>query len=248
MNDSKHRSGWNGSWYLTNDRGDWRYLYKFVPDNRRDLTTGQLYGLKFNRLTMTGMWIPIENAIDPDTEMQARHRTGRPRRVCMRSRRPRESSARRARAASAATRSSSPSFSESGVGADPGRIWRLEKLGNDGFVTGRVLAEGDWARLGRPDNLRFTDAGDLFMMEDHSGSDWRNNPSTGGVNQIWVLPRNQRGTSNLILFGKTPDEATGPWFSFDNKLLYVSTHADPPRQSRVIAIRAPRSFNQPYDR
>ncbi len=139
-------------------------------------------------------------------------------------------------------------FSESGVGADPGRIWRLEKLGNDGFVTGRVLAEGDWARLGRPDNLRFTDAGDLFMMEDHSGSDWRNNPSTGGVNQIWVLPRNRRGTSNLILFGKTPDEATGPWFSFDNQLLYVSTHADPPRQSRVIAIRAPRSFNQPYDR
>jgi len=191
VNDSKHRSGWNGSWYLTNDRGDWRYLYKFVPDNRRDLTTGQLYGLKFNRLTMTGMWIPIENAIDPDTEMQARHRTGRPRRVCMRSRRPRESSARRARAASAATRSSSPS-------PESARI-----------------------RVGSGDSRK---------------------------NQIWVLPRNQRGTSNLILFGKTPDEATGPWFSFDNQLLYVSTHADPPRQSRVIAIRAPRSFNQPYDR
>jgi secreted PhoX family phosphatase len=139
-------------------------------------------------------------------------------------------------------------FTESGAGADPGRVWALGQLGNDGFVAGRVVAEGDWARLGRPDNLRFNDAGDLFVMEDHSGGDWRNNPASGNVNQIWVLPRNQEGADNLVLFGQTPDEPTGPWFSFDNKLLYLTIQAEPPRRSHVIAIRGPGNFNQPYDR
>ncbi len=85
-------------------------------------------------------------------------------------------------------------FSESGVGNDPGRVCRLDDLGNDGLVSGHVVVEGDWGRLGRPDNLRFTDAG-------------------------------------------------------DNKLLYLSIQADPPRRSHIIAIRHPGGgFNQPYDR
>jgi hypothetical protein len=85
-------------------------------------------------------------------------------------------------------------------------------------------------------------------MEDHSGSDFRNNPSTGGVNQTWVLPRHQEGSANMILFAQTVDEATGHWFSRDNKLLYLSVQADPPPRSR-IAIRHPGGgFNQPYDR
>jgi hypothetical protein len=44
-------------------------------------------------------------------------------------------------------------------------------------------------------------------------------------------------------------EPTGPWFSNDNHILYLSIQADPPFQSWVIAIqRTDGNFNQPYDR
>ena len=133
-------------------------------------------------------------------------------------------------------------FTESGAGADPGRVWKLE-VGNKNFVKGHVVVEGDFARLGRPDNLRFSPGGDLFIMEDHSASDFARG-ATGNVNQIWVLPHHKEGSSNLVLFGQTADEPTGPWFSDNGKLLYLSIQADPPRVSRVIAIHAPKSFKK----
>jgi secreted PhoX family phosphatase len=230
----------NGSWYLTDDRGDARFIYKFTPDNRRDLTTGSLYGLAFNKATMTGTWVGPLNPLDPDSDMRARGFQ------------PAVWGFNKAEgivgtASSSDVGGDAVYFSESGVGADPGRIWTLDHLGNDPFVTGHVVVEGDFARLGRPDNLRFNDAGDLFIMEDHSASDF-NRGATGNVNQIWVLPRKQEGAANLIQFAATPDEPTGPWFSFDNQLLYLSIQADPPRVGHVIAIRHPANYNQPYDR
>ena len=230
----------DGSWYLTDDRGDARFIYKFTPDSRRDLTTGKLYGLAFNRATMHGTWIGPLNPLDPDSDMRARGFQ------------PALWGFNKAEgmvgtASSNGVGGHAIYFSESGVGADPGRIWMIDHLGGDPFVTGHVVVEGDFARLGRPDNLRFNDAGDLFIMEDHSASDF-NRGATGRVNQIWILPRHQEGAENLILFASTPDEPTGPWFSFDNKLLYLSVQADPPRASHVIAIRHPSNFNRPYDR
>jgi secreted PhoX family phosphatase len=230
----------DGSWYLTDDRGDARFIYKFTPDRRSDLTTGSLYGLAFNKATGTGFWVGPLNPLDPDSDMRAR---GFQPAVWGFS----KAEGMIATGSSNTLGGNAVYFAESGVGADPGRIWRLDHLGNDGFVSGRVVVEGDFARLGRPDNIRFTDAGDLFMMEDHSASDF-NRGATGNVNQIWVLPRHQEGAENLILFGTTPDEATGPWFSFDNQLLYLSIQSDIPGASRVIAVRHPGNFNQPYDR
>jgi uncharacterized protein len=228
-----------GSWYLTDDRGDARFIYKFVPDNHRDLTTGSLYGLAFNKATGTGTWIGPLNPLDPDSDMRARGFQ------------PSVWGFTKAEgvvgtASSSGVGGNAIYFSESGAGADPGRIWTIDNLGNDPFVTGHVVVQGDFARLGRPDNLRFNDAGDLFIMEDHSASDF-NRGATGNVNQVWVLPRKQEGAANLILFASTPDEPTGPWFSFNNKLLYLSIQADPPRVGHVIAIRHPGNFNQPYD-
>jgi secreted PhoX family phosphatase len=230
----------NGSWYLTDDRGDSRFIYKFTPDNHRDLSHGELFGLAFNRATMTGMWIGPLNPLDPDSDMRARGFQ------------PSAWGFNKAEgivgtASSDGVGGNAVYFTESGVGADPGRVWTLDHLGNDPFVSGHVVVQGDFARLGRPDNLRFTDAGDLFIMEDHSASDF-NRGATGNVNQIWVLPRGQEGAENLVLFGATPDEPTGPWFSFDNKLLYLSIQADLPRVGHVIAIRAPTTFNQPFYR
>jgi len=222
----------NGDWYLTDDRGDARFIYKFVPLKKHDLTVGALYGLAFNKATGTGTWVGPLNYKDPDLDMKTRGYQ------------PAVSGFLKAEGIVADKNAEALGgkgiyFSESGVGADPGRIWRLED--KHGLVTGHVVVEGDWARLGRPDNLRFSEGGDLFLFEDHSSSDFGRGP-TGNVNQIWVLPHKKEGSQNLILFGVTPDEPTGPWFSFNDKLMYLSIQADPPRKSRVIAIHAPKSF------
>jgi secreted PhoX family phosphatase len=231
----------NGSWYLTDDRGDARFIYKFVPDSHRDLTTGRLYGLAFSKATGTGTWVGPLNYKDPDTDMRARGFQPAAWGFV-------KAEGMIATGSSSTLGGNAVYFSESGAGSDPGRVWMLDDLGNGGLVTGHVVVEGDWARLGRPDNIRFTDAGDLFIMEDHSSSDFGRGP-TGNVNQTWVLPRHEEGSADMILFAQTVDEATGPWFSLDNKLLYLSIQADPPRRSHLIAIRHPGGgFNQPYDR
>jgi secreted PhoX family phosphatase len=233
----------NGSWYLTNDRGNFQYIYKFVPDRQGDLTTGKLYGLLFNRATNTGTWVGPLDPFHPEDNMAAL--AGPPNA----SNSFQKAEGMIATASSAARGGNAVYFSESGAGADPGRIWTLMNLSQDA-VHGHVVVEGDWARLGRPDNLRFTDAGDLFLMEDHSGGDFTNHPEAGGMNQIWLLPRGEEGSDNMVLFATLPNafEPTGPWFSSNSRLLYLSVQADPPFHSRVIAIsRNGGNFNQPYN-
>jgi uncharacterized protein len=230
----------HGGVYLTDDRGNAQFIYRFVPDRAHDLTSGKLYGLAFNKATGTGTWIGPLNHLDPEGDMLSHqlnpatsgfvkaegivgtHADGRGGKAIY--------------------------FSESGAAADPGRIWRLD-VSKKNSVKGRVVAEGDFARLARPDNLRFSKGGDLFIMEDHSSSDFARG-ATGNVNQIWVLPKHKEGSANLVLFGQTPDEPTGPWFSDNGKLLYLSVQADPPRASHVIAIRAPKNatFNKSIKR
>jgi hypothetical protein len=232
----------DGSWYLTDDRGDSRFIYKFTPDRRSDLTTGKLYGLAFNRATMTGTWIGPLNPLDPDTDMRGR---GFQPSVWGFT----KAEGMVGAAGSQGAGGDSITMNESSAGADPGRVWRFTQLGGD-TVRGEVLVEGDFAQLSRPDNLRYNDAGDLFIMEDHSGGDFTGHTETGGKNDIWVLPRGSQGAPNLILFATLPHrfEPTGPWFSNDNQILYLSIQADPPFNSRVIAItREDGNFNQPYD-
>jgi hypothetical protein len=60
-------------------------------------------------------------------------------------------------------------FSESGALPNPGNVWKLTNLSQD-TVHGRILVAGDFAWMARPDNIRFTDAGDLFIMEDHGSA------------------------------------------------------------------------------
>ena len=230
-----------GAWYLTDDRGDARFIYKFTPNKHQDLTVGRLYGLAFSKASGSGTWVGPLNYKDPDGDMRARGYQ------------PADWGFIKAEgmiangSGSDTLGGNAVYFSESSAGADPGRVWELQELGTDGLVLGHVVAEGDWARLGRPDNIRFDDAGDLFIMEDHSASDFARGP-TGNVNQTWILPRHEEGSANLILFANTVDEATGPWFSTDNKLLYLSIQADPPRRSHIIAISRDRgNFNKPYD-
>jgi secreted PhoX family phosphatase len=230
----------DGSWYLTNDRCNFQYLYKFIPDRRSDLTTGRLYGLFFDRATNTGTWVGPLDPFAPEADMIAR--VGAPNAT---------NSFGKAEgivaSASSATRGGNEvTFTESGFGTDPGRVWRLSDLSQE-VVKGEVIVQGDFGRLSRPDNLRYNDAGDLFIMEDHGSAEFA---LAGGSNEIWVLPRGKTGAENLVRFASMPNrfEPTGPWFSNDNHILYLSVQADPPFQSRVIAIqRTGGNFNQPYD-
>ena len=231
----------DGSWYLTDDRGNYQYIYKFVPDRRNDLTTGKLYGLLFNRTTNTGTWVGPLDPFAPEADM-----------IAQSGQTPNATNSFGKAEGIVAVASSSTGggdavvMSESGFGSDPGRIWRLSGLSTN-HVKGKVLVEGDFGRLSRPDNLRYTAAGDLFLMEDHGSSEFA---LAGGSNEIWVLPRGQEGAENLVLFASMPHrfEPTGPWFSSDSQLLYLSVQADPPFQSRVITIqREGGNFNQPYN-
>jgi hypothetical protein len=225
---------YRGAWYLTDDRGNYQYLYKFVPDHRRDLSTGKLYGLKFDRATNTGEWVGPLDPMRPEADMIAK--VGAPPSAA--------NSFSKHEGMVRDSRGRGVVFSESASGADPGRVWLLRD-GPSG-VRGEVLVEGDWNRFSRPDNLRFNRSGDLLIFEDN-GSALDTDPRTGGNNQAWVLPRGKTGTDALQHFAtiRGGGEGTGPWFSRDRKLLYLSIQDQQQAdgsQSRVLAIRAPRSF------
>jgi secreted PhoX family phosphatase len=204
------------AWVLTDDRGNYQYLYKFVPNRARDLASGKLYGLVFDRSTNTGHWVGPLNPLNPEGDMVAR--VGPPNAT---------TSFEKAEGIVRA-HGNAVVFSESGATAHPGRVWLLRGI-NKQTVRGRVLAEGNFATMSHPDNLRFNNSGDLYIMEDN-GPDLV--PRAGGVNEIWILPK--KGGA-LVRFASTKSEPTGPWFSHNGKRLYLSLQGAP---SRVIVIDA----------
>ena len=218
-----------GAWYLTDDFGDDRFLYRFVPSSPGDLTEGKLFGLVYNHATNTGRWVGPLDPMAPDADMRARGYD------------PAVVGFEKSEGMIATPSGRSIIFSESGDEGNPGNVWKLTNLGG-GNLSGRVLVHGDFARLSHPDNIRFTPAGDLLIFEDN-GDDLEAQPGTHGVNQVWVLPKGRGGASHLVPFARTMNEPTGPWFSRDGELLYMSIQGDP---SRVIVIHGRRGFDEPY--
>ncbi len=220
-----------GAWYLTNDLGNYQYLYKFVPTRQRDLTTGQLYGLDFDRSTNTGTWVKLDDPANAEAEMIAK--VGTPDAT---------NSFWKHEGIIKAKRGNGLIFAESASGSDPGRVWHLtdKKSG----VTGKVLVEGDFAKMSRPDNVRYDPSGNLYIFEDNGSA--LANPVTGGKNQVYVLPKGRSGAENLVHFATIGGggEGTGPQFSRNGKLLYLSIQdQEQPdgSDSRVIAIHVPKT-------
>ncbi len=220
-----------GAWYLTNDRGSYQYLYKFVPDHPDDLRTGQLYGLDFDRSSNTGTWVELDDPAHAESEMAAE--VGPPDAT---------NSFWKHEGIIRAARGHGLIFAESASGGDPGRVWHLrdQKSG----VTGKVLVEGDFARMSRPDNLRYDRAGNLYLFEDNGSA--LGNPATGGNNEVYVLPRGASGAEHLVHLAtvRGGGEGTGPVFSRNGRLLYLSVQdqaQDDGSDSRVIAIHVPRA-------
>jgi hypothetical protein len=204
------------AWVLTDDRGNYQYLYKFVPNSARNLTTGKLYGLVFNRATNTGHWVGPLNPLNPEGDMIAK--AGPPTDA---------NSFEKAEGIVRARTGNAVVFSESGAGPRAGRVWLLTGI-NKKTVRSRVLVEGNFATMSRPDNLRFNQNGDLYILEDNGSA--LSNPQVGGVNEIWILPK--KG-GPIVRFASTKNEPTGPWFSHGGKRLYLSLQGSP---SRVIVI------------
>jgi len=213
-----------GAWYETDDQGDYRFIYRFVPSHGHDLTSGRLYGLKFDRSSGTGEWIGPLDPTDPHADMVARGID------------PNVWGFQKAEGIVSEHGLGSLVFSESGSGANQGNVWRLTHLTPHAARGEIIVAAGDGSKLSRPDNLRPSPSGDLFIYEDgHSGGD-----------HIWVLPKGTTGVDNLVLFANVNPalEPTGPWFSNDGKTLYMSLQGGPEvpegtpptTNSHVIAI------------
>jgi secreted PhoX family phosphatase len=214
-----------GAWYETDDQGDWRFIYRFDPDRSSDLTTGKLYGLKFDRSTGTGEWIGPLDPMDPHADMVSRGID------------PMVWGFQKAEGIVSDHDLGSVVFTESGSGSNNGNVWRLTHLKKDTARGEVIVTAGDGSTLAHPDNLRPSPSGDLFIYEDgHPGGD-----------HIWVLPKGETGVDNLLLFANVNPalEPTGPWFSSDGKTLYMSLQGGPEvpagtpptTYSHVIAIQ-----------
>ncbi len=218
----------DGAWYLTDDLGTDKFLYRFVPDTPRNLVAGTLYGLLFNKATGTGTWveIPDANLSDPHGYLVGKGYN------------PATQGFSKGEGIVATPDGKGLIFAESGTptSSNAGRVWKFTDLTAAG-LKGSVIAEGSFDTISHPDNVRFTPSGDLLILEDN-GSALGSVPATGGMNGIWVLPKGKTGTANARLFATLPfgAEPTGPWFSTNGRLLYLSIQGEP---SRTIVIRGP---------
>jgi hypothetical protein len=223
--------GADGAWYLTDDRGDFRFLYRFVPNSRFNLVNGRLYGLAFDRASGHGSWVGPLDYRDPHADMVARGYD------------PAVAGFDKIEGIIAGPHGRSLYMSESGATGKPGAVWRFTQLSDQG-LDGRVVLEGDFAELSHPDNLRFTPRGDLLVLEDN-GSDLGRQPATGGRNQLWLFPRGRAHGGRVFAVVQATSggdeepvggEPTGPWFHPNGRVMYLSIQADP---SYILAVRGP---------
>lgn len=202
-------------------------IYKFVPDRRGDLSSGQLYALKIvdetaapEDKTGTAVWVPLDReAVQID--------------------------ARTAAAAASATTYGRPEDIEIFQGVmyvaitSEDRVLAIDLKGTDPFVTEFVGAglnapvETDQdTGFDSPDNLAVDKAGNLYIAEDN------------GPGDIWVATpdRDRDGSADeVLLFASLSDcggEPTGIYFGQDPFTLYVNVqHAGDGNDKAMVITR-----------
>ena len=203
------------------DPGESGAIFKFVPDRRGDLSSGQLYVLRV-RSGRTGPadWVPIDldpDTFDSDAAAQAVNATGwdRPEDVEI------GLSTGNSRGGNqvmyvAVTESSN-------LAQDNGLVLKIELRGDEAYVTNYVEpgvnvdpeAGGDAGTgFDDPDNLALAPNGDLYITEDDAPSD------------IWVARGRGDVADEVETFARLLDcdaETTGIYFGRNGQTLWVNS-------------------------
>jgi len=200
-------------------------IFKFVPDRRGDLSSGQLYALKvLSGREGAAIWVPLDLdqvTFDSDAAAQAVGATGwdRPEDIAMGTDTGNNRGGQQVMYV-AVTESSD-------LAQDNGLVLKIELRGDQAFVSNyvepgvNVPAETDGdSGLGfdDPDNIALSPNGDLYITEDDSPGD------------IWVARGKGAVAHQVEHFARLRDceaEPTGIYFSRNGQTLFVnSQHAE----------------------
>ena len=181
-------------------------IYKFVPDRRGDLSSGQLYALKVLDASRTGiaLWVPLERQqvqVNSDAAAIAAGATGwgRPEDI---------------------------EISTSGGNTKGGNVMyvastsedlvlRIELDGDEAYVSNFVQEAVNVTGLNNPDNLALDNQGNVYVVED-------NGP--GDIFVARVRRGNERVAEDVALFASLSDcagEPTGLYFDRNGKTAWV---------------------------
>jgi secreted PhoX family phosphatase len=214
------------------------YIYKFVPDTKGDLSSGQLYALKLTALdgdrTGTGIWVPLDrNAVQVDAGLagDAVGATGygRPEDLEI------ATSSGNNRGGSQILYAAITSEHRV-IGID------IENGGRDGgvrvfnYVARGVNVDNSFVM---PDNLALSHSGDLYIAEDPGGNTASGKPG----DDIWVAtPPSGNGTAaaTVVRFATLTDceaEPTGLYFDMKGQQLFVNVqHRGGDRADKTVAF------------
>lgn len=225
-----------GNLYGVSAEQDPGYIYKFTPDRRGDLTSGQLFALKIVRdagdNTGVARWIPLDRdavKIDSDAAAQAAGATGY------------ESPEDIETAASTGNDRSGGRILYVALSTED-RVLAIDlRNGRDVAIVSDYVKKGVNAPKGfdDPDNLALDRAGNLYISEDTEGS-FDEGKRAG--DDIWVAPRS-RGNGNpagdLQRFASLTAcdaEGSGAYFSRNGDALYVNIQRGEDKPDLAIAI------------
>ena len=181
-------------------------IYKFVPDRRGDLSSGQLYALKVLDASRTGdaIWVPLDRAasqVNADAPAIAAGATGwgRPEDIEI---------------------STSVGNTKGGnvmyvASTSENLVLRIELNGDGAYVSNFVQEGMNVSGLNNPDNLAIDNQGNVYVIED-------NGP--GDIFIARVSRGNERVAGEVVLFASLSDcaaEPTGFYFDRNGKTAWV---------------------------
>jgi len=181
-------------------------IYKFVPDRRGDLSSGQLYVLKVLDPSRTGeaVWVPLDRQavqVNSDAPAIAAGATGwgRPEDIEIST-------------SSGTTKGGNVMYVTS---TSEDLVLRIELDGDRAYVTNFVQEGVNVTGLNNPDNLALDNQGNVYIVED-------NGP--GDIFVARVRGGNERVAQEVALFASLSDcagEPTGLYFDRNGKTAWV---------------------------